>query len=205
MKRKHKQMLLIAGGAVVCIVLVTVIGSRFGTPPKAAPAVAESRAETECVGVTVAMEPNMELQETFTEKAMEETLEETKEIVVQTESAKPAETQETKAVVPVQTNQKEQIIQPSPEKPTAPPEEVLSDATQKPDGEKVEGTPVAEEHEAVVQPSEPTAQAGEPQYWDTQDGKIYVPGFGWIDEIGEGQGTVAEDMYENGNKIGIMD
>lgn len=203
MKRKHKQMLLIAGCAVACIILVAVIGSRFGTPPEATSIVAESSTETE--GVTVEMEPNPEMLETSTEKATEETPEETKEIVIQTESVKPAETRETKAVVPVQTDQKVQAIQPSPEKPTAPPEEVLSDPTQKPDGEKVEGTPVAEEHEAVVPPSEPPAQAGEPQYWDTQDGKIYVPGFGWIDEIGEGQGTVAEDMYENGNKIGIMD
>ncbi|MBS6219496.1 hypothetical protein LI018_22695 [Enterocloster bolteae] len=203
MKRKHKQMLLIAGCAVACIVLVAVIGSRFGTPSETTSIVAESSAETE--GVTVAMEPNPEIQETSTERETEETPEETKEIVIQTESVKPAETRETKAAVPVQTDQKEQAIQPSPEKPTAPPEEVLSDPTQKPDGEKVEGTPVAEEHEAVVPPSEPPVQAGEPQYWDTQDGKIYVPGFGWIDEIGEGQGTVAEDMYENGNKIGIMD
>ena len=30
MKKKHKQMLLIAGCAVACIVLVAVIGSRFG-------------------------------------------------------------------------------------------------------------------------------------------------------------------------------
>ncbi|MFR6220168.1 MAG: DUF6550 family protein [Enterocloster bolteae] len=203
MKKKHKQMLLIAGGAVACIVLVAVIGSRFGTPPETTSIVAESSAETE--GVTVAMEPNPEIQETSTERATEETPEETKEIVIQTESVKPAGTRETKAAISVQTDQKEQAIQPSPEKTTAPPEEVLSDPTQKPDGEKVEGTPVAEEHEAVVPPSEPPAQAGEPQYWDTQDGKIYVPGFGWIDEIGEGQGTVAEDMYENGNKIGIMD
>lgn len=203
MKRKHKQMLLIAGCAVACIVLVAVIGSRFRTPLEITSTVAESSTETE--GVTIAMEPNPEMQETSTERATEETPEETKEIAIQTESAKPAEIRETKAAVPAQTDQKEQAIQLSPEKPTEPPEKVLSDPTQKPDGEKVEGTPVAEEHGAVVPPSEPPAQAGEPQYWDTQDGKIYVPGFGWIDEIGEGQGTVAEDVYENGNKIGIMD
>ena len=96
-------------------------------------------------------------------------------------------------------------MQPAPEKPTAPPEEVLKNPAQKPDGESVEGTPEAIPHEEVVQPSEAPTQAGEPQYGDIQNGKIYVPGFGWIDEIGEGQGTVAEDMYENGNKIGIMD
>lgn len=40
------------------------------------------------------------------------------------------------------------------------------------------------------------------------DGKpsVWIPGFGWIEDNGGGNvGTVAEDMYENGNKIGIMD
>lgn len=32
----------------------------------------------------------------------------------------------------------------------------------------------------------------------------YVPGFGWIESQGPNQVTYAEDMYENGNKIGIM-
>lgn len=40
------------------------------------------------------------------------------------------------------------------------------------------------------------------------DGKpsVWIPGFGWIEDNGGGNvGTVAEDMYESGNKIGIMD
>lgn len=34
---------------------------------------------------------------------------------------------------------------------------------------------------------------------------VYVEGFGWITDEGEGSGIYADDMYENGNKIGIMD
>ena len=35
---------------------------------------------------------------------------------------------------------------------------------------------------------------------------VWVPGFGWIEDNGGGNvGTVAEDMCENGNKIGSMD
>jgi hypothetical protein len=35
---------------------------------------------------------------------------------------------------------------------------------------------------------------------------MWIPGFGWIEDNGGGNvGTVAEDMYENGHKIGIMD
>ena len=33
---------------------------------------------------------------------------------------------------------------------------------------------------------------------------VYVPGFGWIQSEGPNHVVYAEDMYENGNKIGIM-
>lgn len=33
---------------------------------------------------------------------------------------------------------------------------------------------------------------------------VYVPGFGWIESQGPNHAEYAEDMYENGNKIGIM-
>lgn len=33
---------------------------------------------------------------------------------------------------------------------------------------------------------------------------VYVPGFGWIESEGPNHVEYAEDMYENGNKIGIM-
>jgi len=33
---------------------------------------------------------------------------------------------------------------------------------------------------------------------------VYVLGFGWIESRGPNHVEYAEDMYENGNKIGIM-
>ena len=39
---------------------------------------------------------------------------------------------------------------------------------------------------------------------DNSADMVYVPGFGWIESQGPNQATCAEDMYENGNKIGIM-
>ena len=36
-----------------------------------------------------------------------------------------------------------------------------------------------------------------------QDG-IYVPGFGYLKSEGPGEWSVSENMYENGNKVGIM-
>ena len=47
----------------------------------------------------------------------------------------------------------------------------------------------------------PVAQATiEPQSGDM----VYVPGFGWLENQGPNHAEYAEDMYENGNKIGIM-
>ena len=45
----------------------------------------------------------------------------------------------------------------------------------------------------------------EPEAVDSSsENMVYVPGFGWIESQGPNQGEYAEDMYENGNKIGIM-
>lgn len=103
-----------------------------------------------------------------------------------------------------QTDQPEQSIQPEVTKPAAPSEEQKTDSTQNPDGEKVTGTPNTEDYDNVTSSTDTTKKENEPQGGETQNGKIYVEGFGWIDDIGEGQGTTADDMYENGNKIGEM-
>lgn len=38
----------------------------------------------------------------------------------------------------------------------------------------------------------------------TPDNMVYVPGFGWLESQGPNHCEYAADMYENGNKIGIM-
>ena len=38
----------------------------------------------------------------------------------------------------------------------------------------------------------------------TSDNMVYVPGFGWLKSQGPNHAEYAVDMYENGNKIGIM-
>ncbi len=205
MKRNEqmKRRLAVLGCVVVGAVLIAAIGNQFRGEAKGSNQAEEQTEQTEAV--TVAVIPTETTEEATTE---EETETVKPDIVVRTEpETEPSRTgaAEPTAALPAQTDQTEQAVQLAPEKPTAPPEDVLKNPAQKPDGESVEGTPEAIPHEEVVQPSEVPTQAGEPQYGDTQNGKIYVPGFGWIDEIGEAQGTVAEDMYENGNKIGIMD
>lgn len=200
LNERMKRRLAVLGCVVVGAVLIAAIGSQFRGEAQGSNQAEAQTEQTEAVTVAV-------IQTETTEAAVtEEETEPTKpDIIVRTEPATEPSRTEPTAALPAQTDRTEQAVQPAPEKPTAPPEEVLKNPTQKPDRETVEGTPEAIPHEEVVQPSETPAQAGEPQYGDTQNGKIYVPGFGWIDEIGEGQGTVAEDMYENGNKIGIMD
>jgi len=89
-------------------------------------------------------------------------------------------------------------------KPEEPDPEVLKNPNQKPDGESVQGTPVPENHDEVKQPETDTVPGAAPE-GESQEGKIYAPGFGWIDDIGEGEGIEDSNIYENGNKIGIMD
>ena len=57
-----------------------------------------------------------------------------------------------------------------------------------------------------VQPAQPEPKsAPEPIANDNElADMVYVPGFGWIENQGPNHVEYAEDMYENGNKIGIM-
>ena len=105
-----------------------------------------------------------------------------------------------------QTDLPDQSIQSDPTKPEVTPEQLTDPAT-KPDGEKVNGTPQATDHNnATVPETTAPASTGDPQAGETKDGMMYVPGFGWMkDNGGVGEGTYAEDMYENGNKVGDMD
>mgnify|MGYP000444187217 CR=1 FL=1 len=75
-----------------------------------------------------------------------------------------------------------------------------------PDGTKVETPPTPVEHDEIVTPTEPEPAPGEPQAGDTQTGRFIFRALAGVQNNGGGgSGTVAEDMYENGNKIGIMD
>lgn len=68
--------------------------------------------------------------------------------------------------------------------------------------------PTAENQaEPVLEPTDTPEpeRIPEPEVTDSSsENMVYVPGFGWIESRGPNQVTYAEDMYENGNKIGIM-
>lgn len=192
MTEKTKRNLAIGGGAVICIALIAAIGLQFGKAPAGEDVLpADTPPASEVV-----VDPG----EAATGKTEE------KELVIQTGSTETEqETGSTKPVDtrPAQTDQSEQSIQPEVTKPAEPEETVKTDPTQKPDGTKVETPPVPVEHEEVVTPTETVPVTDQPQGGETQDGKVYLPGFGWVTDTGS-DGTTADDMYENGNKIGEM-
>jgi len=177
---KIKKNIIVASGLVICIVLILMINSKFQKEPINEVLLPNEKDNTSDIVV----------------KAPEDVIvitppkDKEKEIIVP--PIKIPDKQPTdKGAVDKGT---EQTIQGDVKKPEEPTKEQLTDPTQKPNGEKVE------------KPTEPPKNSDEPKGGDINDkGQIYVPGFGWIEDIGEGEGTTAEDMYENGNKIGIMD
>lgn len=88
------------------------------------------------------------------------------------------------------------------EKPVAPPVEVANvdteNANVQPENKEIPA-------QTEVQSSTP-ADASDTQNGTVKDGKIYIDGFGWIDYNGGETDVIAgDDIYENGNTVGIMD
>lgn len=89
-------------------------------------------------------------------------------------------------------------------KPGEPPAEVTAakqnTTTTKPENKTIPAD-TTETSERKASNATSSSQNGE-----IKDGKIYIEGFGWVDYDGGGtSGTQGTDIYENGNKIGIMD
>ena len=105
-----------------------------------------------------------------------------------------------------QTIQADPVKPESPEKPEAP-----AGTTTLPDDH--DGADVPEEERKTEDEAPPT-YAETPAVTPTEtepaagsinsSGQVYVPGFGYVENSGANQGGTLDDMYENGNKIGIM-
>ena len=94
------------------------------------------------------------------------------------------------------------------EAPTEIPTELEPAPTETSSAPEVQPTPEPEmTSEAVLEltpkpaPEPPAAQTAVESQTDNM---VYVPGFGWIENQGPNRVEFAADMYENGNKIGIM-
>lgn len=123
---------------------------------------------------------------------------ETEEMVISTEMSKETEKEDTYV----------QSIQPTPVKTEdQKPAEASTEEAKQAESDKA-GNPEDTKKPAGQQPQkeQPSGNTGTPQHGDIKDGKIYLDGFGWTDYNG-GDTVVlpADDIYENGNKIGIMD
>lgn len=194
MTERTKRYLAVGAGTIVCIGLIAAISLQFGKAPSL-----ESDVPEESSAVTeIIVDPSIDSKEKESENGSGVTLPPEKE------TGQSAEEQAAVDSRPAQTDQPEQSIQPDVTKPEPPSEETLHDPTTKPDGTKVDTPPEPVEHDAVEQPEELPSEPSVPKGGDTKDGQVYLPGFGWVTDTG-GTGTTADDMYENGNKIGIMD
>lgn len=68
-------------------------------------------------------------------------------------------------------------------------------------------TPLMSEVQATPEQSATPLQKSAPVLASSDsapDNMVYVPGCGWIENQGPNHCEYAEDMYENGNRIGIM-
>lgn len=182
---KTKKNLTIAGLGVVCVVFVIVISSQF--KPEAPK---EVSVQPSCM-VSDEINPDDVIPLPSTEVNVPP--------INSAESSAPT-------VDAGDSSGTEQSIQADVIKPTEPPQEVKTDPSKTPDGQKVDKvTPV--EHDKATKPENPTS-ADTPKSGDKKDGKIYVPGFGWIDDNGGGgSGTTVGNPGDEltGNKVGSMD
>ena len=116
----------------------------------------------------------------------------------------PAAVIATQPEVPKMPEMKE-VITPEEEKSEATLQELVEEAdialvpspAQTPPPSEV---PIPPEQNATPQQEPEPAPAPDSE----PDNMVYLPGFGWIESQGPNHAEYAEDMYENGNKIGIM-
>lgn len=117
----------------------------------------------------------------------------------------PAAVIATQPEVPKMPEMKE-VITPEEEKSEATLPELVEEADIAPEPSPAQ-TPSASEvpvlpEQDATPPQEPEPAPTSPD--SAPDNMVYVPGFGWVESQEPNHAEYAEDMYENGNKIGIM-
>ena len=187
MKEQTKRILILGGMTALCGVLLFGISRVLYREPDGEPVKEELAGEEDYLTVQTGDEA---VQDQAEEMSTEPDAAETRstELSIRMEGESGIESTD-------------QQIQPTPQKtedkkPTEPPT-VKTDTEEPSHEEKTKESPDEE-------PQEKTDST--PAHGSTKDGMIYIDGFGWItNQGGGGSGTTAGDMYENGNKVGIMD
>ncbi|PPK80696.1 hypothetical protein BXY41_106287 [Lacrimispora xylanisolvens] len=188
---RKKKWGIVTGISFMCIILVIAIVSRFKTET-----LVEAEATTAAL-ITTTDSPTISTLSVMGEET-------TTPVTTQEVSVQPTSTEaEIQNMDTGDSSGTKQSIQPEVTKPAEPLEEAKKDPTKTPSGEKVTTAVQAEESE-VQSTTTPTQSPSESE--NNHEGEIYVPGFGWVEDNGGSvSGTTAEDMFENGNKIGSMD
>lgn len=185
MTEKTKRAALIAAGLLLCAVVAVGISSRFKAAPKADdPAISDNVVETK--------DPVVDIKEP--------------EVKVDIKTDPPA-----KVTDPGQgadSSGTDQTIQETPTKPDAPEKPKASGQAENdhkaedvPEADRNKETPPTYEPEQTEVKPQPTEPAGGST---DSNGKVYVPGFGYIESQGEGTVIQDDSIYENGNQVGIM-
>ena len=116
----------------------------------------------------------------------------------------PAAVIATQPEVPAMPEMKE-VITPEEEKAKATLSELSEETDIVPEPSPAQTPPPSEVPVPPEQDAEPRQELEPTPAPDSKpDNMVYVPGFGRIESQGPNHAEYAEDMYENGNKIGIM-
>lgn len=180
MTEKTKRIILIAAGVLLCAVLVVGIVSRLAAVPMPIdPAIPDDTPNTKDPVVNIS-DPEGKVDSKTDGK--------------QHDSGRDVDSSGT-----------EQTIQGAPTKPDAPEHPGKTEKDHVPDdvpeADRNKETPPTYKPEQTEVKPQPTEPAG----GSTNDaGQVYVPGFGYITPSGPNTVIDGQDIYENGNKIGIM-
>lgn len=183
MTEKTKKILAVGVGGALCCALTVGIGLRFGGEK-----IMQKDPNPPTVSrVEVTVKPLTEIQ-----IAEEKEVEKTVETLVET------------------TEKNERELQPEPTKPPEPEKPVVNEQTELPKNHTEEDVPETERNLETPPTYEPeqlvvTTPETEPAMGETADAGTYIEGFGWVESEGETAVVEADDMTENGNKIGIID
>ena len=140
-------------------------------------------------------------QVTSTAAAAQE--EHTGAIPLSTAEEEYAQSEETSSPLPTDAPVPEPTLT-EPQPPAAPAKETATPES-KP-AQTSDPTATAPQPAQSLQPEQPQPSA-DPAPGERSGGsktQVWVPGFGWVEDGGENVCTYAEDLYENGNKIGSM-
>ena len=182
---KTKRRLIVASGLIISVILIVLISTQFKKEP---------------IEDVVLPNQSVETNDIIVEKPV--ITEKEDEIIVPEIKIPDTEKIDNGAI----DTGTEQTIQEDVEKPKEPTEEQLTDPTQKPNGEKVKTPPEPVAHDKVEKPTETPKNNDVPQGGDTNNkGQTYLPGFGWIENSGENQGTAVDGEGDINKQIGNMD